>query len=233
MLSKYKGILLFVKSHKDNDLYIKFLSNTDEIISGLVYGGLSKNKRNIYQIGFFLDFEVFFKNNRPATINAELSKPFISNIIDDKYKLNCLISLVSLINLSIIEGQKVNNIYAISHLFIIKMFSNKRWLNDYFIFLFKLLKIIGYEINYFANKEKKYFDLDTLEFCSIKSSSSVIFPHSLLMNTKHLVNYDSVVCIFKIFETIFIRNHLSDFNLQLPNQYQLFKKIIIDRISIK
>ena len=55
MQKKFKGILLFVKIYKDNDLFIKFLSNTDELITGIVYGGLSKKKRNIYQIGFFLN----------------------------------------------------------------------------------------------------------------------------------------------------------------------------------
>ena len=53
MQKKYRGILLFKKIYKDNDLYVKFLSNTDEIISGIIYGGLSKKKRNIYQNGFF------------------------------------------------------------------------------------------------------------------------------------------------------------------------------------
>ncbi len=44
MQNKYKGILLYVKSYKENDLFIKFLSNSDELISGIVYGGLSKKK---------------------------------------------------------------------------------------------------------------------------------------------------------------------------------------------
>ena len=44
MQKKFKGILIFAKIFKENDLYIKFLSNTDELISGIVYGGLSKKK---------------------------------------------------------------------------------------------------------------------------------------------------------------------------------------------
>ena len=44
MQKKIKGILLFSKVHKENDLYIKFLSNDDELVSGIVYGGLSKKK---------------------------------------------------------------------------------------------------------------------------------------------------------------------------------------------
>ena len=74
MQKKIKGILLFSKVHKENDLYIKFLSNDDELVSGIVYGGLSK-KNNLYQLGFFLDFNIFIKTNKVTSINAELTPP--------------------------------------------------------------------------------------------------------------------------------------------------------------
>ena len=53
MQKKFNGILIHSKVFKDNDLLIKFLSDTDEVLSGIVYGGLSKNKKNIMQLGFF------------------------------------------------------------------------------------------------------------------------------------------------------------------------------------
>ena len=45
MQSKHKGILLFAKIYKENDLFIKFLSDKDHLITGIVYGGLSKKKK--------------------------------------------------------------------------------------------------------------------------------------------------------------------------------------------
>ena len=158
MQKKYKGILIFLKIHKDNDLLIKFLSNTNELITGIIYGGQSQKKRYIYQIGFYLNFEVSTNFNRPPSITGELCEPFVSQIINDKYKLNCLLSITSLINLSIIEGQKVDNMYEITHSFLLHMFNNKKWLIDFCIFLFQLLKIIGYEINYNKEKNNIYFD---------------------------------------------------------------------------
>ena len=50
MQTKYKGILIYYKIYKENDLFIKFLSDTDEVISGIVYGGLSKKKRSLLEI---------------------------------------------------------------------------------------------------------------------------------------------------------------------------------------
>ena len=231
MQTKYRGILLYLKVHKENDLLVKFLSNSDELISGIVYGGLSKKKRNIFQIGYFLDFEVSYKSNRPSSINAELSKPFISKIINDKYKLNCLICVTSLINLSIIEGQKIKNIFYIVENFLLNMFNNKKWFADFCSFLFQLLKIIGYEIDYLEAKNKKYFDLDLLEFKNVITKTSVEFPYHLLDKNNVKIDTVNVINFFNIFETVYLRNHLSNFNLRLPNQYYLFKKLIIYKIK--
>ena len=230
MQKKYKGILIFVKIYKENDLFIKFLSNTDEIISGIVYGGQSKRKRNIYQIGFYLNLNIIQINKKPSSIDAELCAPFVSNIVNDKYKLNCLLCVTSLVNLSIIEGQIVNNIFKISDDFLNLMFVNKKWLRDYIFFLFKLLKIIGYEVEFIDNKNK-YFDLLNLEFCNHKSEKTIEFPYEFLINPRTKLSKNMVNNTFKIFETVFIKNHLSIFNLQLPNQYHLFKKLIIDKIN--
>ncbi len=232
MQTKYKGILIYYKIYKENDLFIKFLSDTDEVISGIVYGGLSKKKRSIFQIGFYLNFDVSFKNNKPASINAELSEPFISIIINDKYKLNCIMSITSLINLSIIEGQKVKDIFKISNNFLLLMYKNKNWLVDYFIFLFQLLKIIGYEIDYSNLKKNKYFDIEKLEFKENYSKNTVEFPSKLLSNNIKKIEFSSSNSAFKIFELVFTKHHLSNFNLRLPNQYHLFKKLIIERIKL-
>ena len=44
MQNKSLGFILYTKIIKDNDLYIKILSNDDKIVSGLVYGGNSSKK---------------------------------------------------------------------------------------------------------------------------------------------------------------------------------------------
>tara|TARA_B100001287_G_C22655954_1_gene517721 strand:- start:880 stop:1581 length:702 start_codon:yes stop_codon:yes gene_type:complete len=229
---KRRGILLFTKVNKENNLYIKFISETDEIISGIVYGGLSKNKRNILQIGFFLSFNITMKDNRPPSIQAELSEPFISSIINDKYKLNCLMTVIALINISIIEGQKVKNIYEISSNFIKFMFTNKKWLYEYFIFLYNFLKILGYEVDFKNNSKYKYFDLQSLEFKQIKSVNTIESPFVVFQNNSNKIKLLHLNQLFKIFEIVLEKNHLSNLNLNLPNQYHLFKKLIIDRISL-
>ena len=230
MQTKLRGFLVSSRVYRENDLFVKFLSEKDELISGIVYGGLSKKKKNIYQIGFFLDVEVSIKPNKPFSLNGELSKPYVTKIVNDKYKLNCLLCVAALVSLSLIEGQRVKNIFKIVENFLFNMFNNSKWFIEFCIFLFQLLKIIGYEINISESKQNKYFDLDELSFKSILTESSLEFPHKLFdKNTR--IEKESVNQIFNIFETVFVKQHLSNFNLQLPNQYHLFKKIIIEKLN--
>tara|TARA_B100001057_G_C22811190_1_gene935486 strand:- start:1191 stop:1898 length:708 start_codon:yes stop_codon:yes gene_type:complete len=232
MNSKAQGILIYSKVFKENDLYIKFLTNNDEILSGIVYGGLSRKKRSLFQNGFFLNFNINRKLNRPLSISADLMEPYLYSMINNKYKLNCLLSTISLVNLSIIEGQKVDNIFNITKSFIVNMINKDNWILFHCKFLLNLLKVIGYEIDYKNVVEKKYFDLQKLEFTTNKTNSSLLFPHKLLYeeNIKS-INYTSINNIFQIFENIFTKHHLTNLNLYLPNQYLLFKKLIIDHLS--
>ena len=45
MQKKFNGILIHSKVFKDNDLLIKFLSDTDEIFSGIVYGDFQRIRK--------------------------------------------------------------------------------------------------------------------------------------------------------------------------------------------
>jgi len=125
MQNKTFGILIYKKKIKENDLYVKFLSKDDQIIAGIVYGGNSR-KKNIYQIGYYLNFRLYKKNtNQPYAIDSEIKKPIMSPIFEDKYKLQCVLCIISIINLSIIEGQKVKGIYKVTDRFILKLVNKK------------------------------------------------------------------------------------------------------------
>ena len=230
MQIKHRGLLVYSKVYKENDLFIKFLSHRDELFSGIVYGGTAKKNKNVYQVGYFLDFEIFYKPNQPLSLKGEISKPYVSNIVNDKYKLNCLLCITSLVNLSILEGQKINNIFIIVDNFLIKMFNEKRWFIDFCIFLFQLLKIIGYEVDILNSNRYKYFDLEELKFHNNIKVNSIEFPYKFF-EKKTKIEKKTVNQILNIFETVFIKNHLSNLNLQLPNQYHLFKKLIIETIK--
>ena len=125
---KERSILLFSKISSENNLYLKFLTEKDEIITGLSYGGATKKKKNIYQIGYFLNIIIRNKNkNFPNSISAELSKPYYHSIFNDKYKLHGLLAIISLLNISIIEGQKINGLFVSSEKIIELLSNHKKW----------------------------------------------------------------------------------------------------------
>jgi len=222
MQNKTFGILLYKKKIKDNDLYVKFLSKDDDIVTGIVYGGNSR-KKNIYQIGYYLNLELYKKNiNNPYIIKGELRKPLMSIIFEDKYKLQCILSIIGILNLSIIEGQSVKGIYQVTDKFLNNMLKNKKWIRDYCKWLFDLMKVIGYEVDYSSNSNKKFFNIDLIQFTNVKKNNTYVFPHEFLSN-KVSIHYNYMEIIFIIFENIFINN----LNNKLPHNYINFKNLII------
>lgn len=228
--TKERGILLYSKISSDNNLYVKFLTDKDEILTGLCFGGSTKKKKNIYQIGFFLNLIIKKNKTYPNSITAELSKPYYHNIFADKFKIHALMSIISILNISIIEGQKIIGIFSISENIINILANQERWIVDYFLYLLNILKIIGYDIDFQKSTNKKYFNLQTLQFEDTISSKSVYFPHQLLSkNVKiNIKNSDS---FFKIFEYVLKNHHLINMNLDIPIHYLKFKKLILSYLE--
>ena len=67
--------------------------------------------------------------NIVPTFKADIIKPFISSIINDKYKSYSLLCILSLVNLSIVEGQKINEFYNNIKDIVIILESKKHWLS--------------------------------------------------------------------------------------------------------
>ena len=228
MQTKNFGILLYRKVIKENDLFVKILSKEDKLITGIVYGGNSSKKKNIYQIGYNLNLSLSKRNsNSPFTINAEIEYPLLGPIINDKYKLYCLLSLISIINLSIIEGQTIKGIFSCVNEFINNLIVKKKWILLYCKWLFELLKIIGYEIDYKSNSNKKFFDANLIKFTNLNENNPLVFPHDYLAGKKN-IKYTYLQIIFFIFEHIYKNNHLINLNYNLPDNYISFKKLILN-----
>ena len=230
---KDRGILLFTKISSENNLYVKFLTEKDEILTGLIFGGSTKKKKNIYQVGYFLHINIKNKGkNFPNSISGELSKPYYHSIFNDKYKLHCLLAIISILNISIIDGQKVPGLFRLSERIIEILSEKKKWIIDFFVFLLNLLKLIGYEIDYNKYTSKNFINLENLQFENSYRSGSIIFPHSLL-NKKNKLDKINANSFFKIFEIILQNHHLNNMNLNIPVNYLKFKKIILTFLSQK
>ena len=228
-----QGFIIFIKKVKDNDLFVKILTDKDEIITGLVYGGNSSKKKSIYQIGYFIEFNFTQKNNSaPKSIKAEIIKPYINNIMNNKFKSYSLLNIISLINISILEGQKLTSIF-VSVKNIIEIVSyNKNWISHYCEWLMSFLKIIGYQIEYKNKSNLEYFNLLSNELSVNKLNNSIKFPHMIFQHNSK-INFDDLNNFFQIFESIFSKSHLDNLNYKMPINFINFKEIVLKELRNK
>ena len=232
MININEGIIVFLKKIKDNDLYIRVLSNNDELISGIVYGGNSSKKKSIYQIGYFIEYSLFQKNkNISPSFNAEIIKPFIGPVIKDQFKSYSLLSIISLINISIIEGQRLDGLYKSIKVFVETISLKKNWISFFCDWLFTFLQIIGYQIEYKKMQSNKFFNLVTQNFENSIMDNSIIFPHEMLKHTGK-VNYTNVNSVFIIFESIYSKNHLDNTNYKMPINFINFKNKVLNTLKV-
>ena len=232
MQSKSLGLILSAKAIRDNDLYIKILSVNDKVLSGFVYGGNSTKKRHTYQLGYFIEFNQIQKNsNSINSINGEIVKPYIESIYNDKFKSFSLLAIVSIINESVYEGVKIDNLFKSVKELVDLINKSKHWLSNYCRWLLYFLKLLGYEIDYYDKNDLKYFNLNSLSLQKLSTNNnSILFPHQLI-NKNRKVTYESVKSLFIIFETIFEENNLNKFNDKMPVNYLNFKNLILKQLS--
>ena len=232
MQSKSIGLILYAKPIKDNDLYIKVLSANDKILTGLVYGGNSSKKRLTYQPGYLIGFNQLKKNyNSINSINGEIISPYVGNIYNDKLKSFSLLAIISLLNECVYEDVRINGLFLSVKDLIYSINSNQNWLLNFCEWLLYFLKLLGYEIDYNNQKNMRYFNLNSLNFQRIyTNNSSILFPHELFKENNSIA-YESVKSLFVIFETIFKKNHLNNYNDEIPVNYLNFKFLVLKNIK--
>ena len=143
-----------------------------------------------------------------------------------------LLSLISLVNISIIEGQKIHGLFKSINNLVEFIITSKSWIVEYCEWLLYLLQLIGYQIDYKKNESKDYFDLIEQDFKSYvnKNSTFILFPHKMIKKLKN-INHDDVKSIFLLFENIYQKNHLNSINAKMPINFTNFKNIILERLN--
>ena len=111
-----------------------------------------------------------------------------------------------------------------------KSFSLLAIISSFCEWLLYFLKLLGYGIDY-KNMDMKYFNLHSLTFENkYNNSKSILFPKQLL-NKNAILTYESVKLLFMIFETVFKKNHLNNYNKLMPTNYLNFKFLILKELK--
>jgi len=139
--------LLSKRKFRENANIINIFSPHKGKVTGVVYGGNSRKIRNYLQISNKLFITHNSKSeNKIGYFKTELIKPVSPMYFDDKERTSALISLCSILNRLLPEGQPNLNIYK-SYDNFIKSIDLENWIILYIFFELNLIKDLGYDPN--------------------------------------------------------------------------------------
>ena len=139
--------LLSKRKFRENANIINIFSQHKGKVTGVVYGGNSRKIRNYLQISNKLFITHNSKSeNKIGYFKTELIKPISPMYFDDKKRTSALISLCSILNTLLPEGQPNLNIYK-SYDNFIQSVDLENWIILYIFFELNLIKDLGYDPN--------------------------------------------------------------------------------------
>jgi DNA repair protein RecO (recombination protein O) len=139
--------LLSKRKFRENGSIINIFTQKKGKIDGIVYGGNSRKIRNYLQISNKLFVSHSSKNeNKIGYFKTELIKPISPLYFNDKERTTALISICSLLNILLPEGQPNKKIY-ISFEKLLNSLNLEKWIILYIFFELNLIKELGYDTN--------------------------------------------------------------------------------------
>ncbi len=148
-----QGIIISIKKYGENSLLLKVFSQNHGIFSGFIKSAKSSKDKVIYQIGNLISFEyrARIEENLGQFFYVDLVKSYLSKIIFEKLKLDCVNSLFSIINATFLEREVQEKLFEKVRFFLQKItqenIESKEILSDYIKLELKILKTLGYGIN--------------------------------------------------------------------------------------
>ena len=158
--------LLSKRKFRENANIINIFTENKGRMSGIVYGGNSRKIRNYLQISNKLFVSHTTKNeNKIGYFKTELIKPISPLYFSDKKRTSALISICSLLNILLPEGQPNFKIYN-SFQNLINSINLDDWIILYIFFELSLVKELGYDTN--LNQNNIYDNSDNIEIKKVK-----------------------------------------------------------------
>ena len=220
-----EGFLIHKNIYNENSVIAEFYTKNHGKCSGIIFGGTSKKIKNYLQIGnkFHINFN-FKKEGTTGYFKVEILKANSPFFFDNKNKLMCISSAMSLIKLLTVESEENFKIFNLIEIF----FENLRddqWLKNYILWELSLFKFLGYDLNLknlvsseIINDQKKYF---------VKSnSSSKSVPNFLVETNESDVEFENLLLGLKLVTDYLDKSILLPNNISHPYQRLNFINII-------
>ena len=141
-----EGIIIKKNKYRESSLLISFFSLNHGINSGLVKGVMKKDF-GTYEIGNKVYIKSSFRLDEQLwNCRFELIKNNSVNYFDNQNKLNALLTICSIIDLSLPKNNPQNNIYK-KTINLIENLLSKYWLVKYIFWELFLLSELGYGLD--------------------------------------------------------------------------------------
>ena len=219
------GYLLSKNKFGENSIIAEFFTENHGKISGLIYGATSKKIRNYIQIGNKFHINYNSKNeNKLGYLNIEIEKILTPLFFEDKKKLSCIVSSMSLVKLLTVDNQSNANIYKLIEDFY-NFLENKNWINKLIFWELELLKLIGYDLELKNIVKEEIIDDKKLYFVS-NSDEKKYIPNFLVEKNNEVVDFNQMFTGLKLISDYLEKSILRPNNISHPKSRIEFLNVI-------
>ena len=168
-----EGLILSSINYSETSLILKVFTRNHGVQRGFVRGAKSKKKSNVYDAGNLV--KISFKSRTEDMLGiflVDLMKPSPLLYLNDFKRFSCIISVINLLEFSLLESEPENELYFFSKNLMKKIFSfEEGWIEEYIRWEVFLLKKIGFglELSKCILSNKK----TNLSYVSPKSGNAV------------------------------------------------------------
>ena len=225
MLWSDSGYLLSKNKFGENSIIADFFTKNHGKIPGVIYGATSKKIRNYLQIGNKFHINYVSKNeNKIGYLNIEIEKILTPLFFEDKKKLSCIVSSMSLVKLLTVDSQSNIEIYKIIDDFY-NFLEDNNWINKLIFWELELLKLVGYDLELKKITKEEIIDNKKFYFVS-NSNEKKYIPSFLVEKNNDIVDFDQIFNGLKLISDYLDKSILRPNNISHPKSRIDFLNII-------
>ena len=212
-----KGFLLSKFKYSENSVIADFFTTEHGKSSGIIFGASSKRIKGYLQIGKKFQLNYQSKNeNKIGSFKVEIIKAETPLFFNDRSKLHCISSSMSMVKLLTAENQKNPEIFNLIEKFFILIKKNN-WLMEYIIWELELLKLSGYDLN-LSKIVKKTIENNKSKYFVESQTEKKIVPNFLVENSNEVADKNDLIRGIQIVTSYLDKNILQPNNLNHPLQ---------------
>tara|TARA_Y100000590_G_C15708505_1_gene1009488 strand:+ start:1603 stop:2283 length:681 start_codon:yes stop_codon:yes gene_type:complete len=219
------GYLLKKNKYNENSIIAEIYTQNHGKCSGIIFGASSKKIKNYLQIGNKLFLNHTYKNeSKIGYFKIEIIKAYSPLYFDNKKKLMCLNSAMSLIRLLTVDFQENPKIFKLIDNFYYNL-SQDNWINEYIFWELELFKLIGYdlELKNLVNAEKIN---DEITYFVKSNTEKKIIPNFLIDFDKNELNNFQLLNGLKLVGDFLNKSILRPNNISFPSSRIDFVNIL-------